>query len=140
MCLIYIKHQMAALGEWIMKHFVYNFSHFCPSNLQWLPIVYPAGFLQSPTCLPFKALHNQTLITLLPELNALAKLVSFFAFLFSFFFFSFLGPHPRRMDVSSLGVELELQLLAYTTATAIPDLSFYLQPIPQLSSWQMLDI
>ena len=28
----------------------------------------------------------------------------------------FLGPHPRHMAVPSLGVELELQLLAYTIA------------------------
>ena len=29
----------------------------------------------------------------------------------------FLGPHLRHMEVSTLGVELELQLLAYATAT-----------------------
>ena len=35
------------------------------------------------------------------------------------------------MDVPWLGIESELQLPAYTTATATPDLSI-LQPIPQL--------
>ena len=35
----------------------------------------------------------------------------------------FLGPHPQHMEVPRLGVKLELQLLAYTTATAKPDLS-----------------
>ena len=41
------------------------------------------------------------------------------AFLFYiFFYFCFLGPHPWHMDVPRLGVESELQLLAYTTATA----------------------
>ena len=40
-----------------------------------------------------------------------------------FFFFFFLGLHPRHMEVPRLEVEQELQLLAYTTATAIPDLS-----------------
>ena len=30
----------------------------------------------------------------------------------------FLEPHPRHVEVPRLGVELELQLLAYTTATA----------------------
>ena len=35
-----------------------------------------------------------------------------------FFFFFFLGPHLWRMEVSGLGVESELQLLAYVTATA----------------------
>ena len=52
----------------------------------------------------------------------------FFFFFFSFFFFFFLalvfiGPHPWHMEVLRLGVKLELQLLAYTTATATPDLS-----------------
>ena len=37
--------------------------------------------------------------------------------------FAFLGPHPRPMEVPRLGVESELQLLVYTTATAMPDLS-----------------
>ena len=44
----------------------------------------------------------------------------FFVFLFFFFF---LGPHLWHMEVSSLGVESELQLLAYITATAMPDSS-----------------
>ena len=38
-----------------------------------------------------------------------------------FFFFCFLGPHLWHMEVLKLGVEWELQLLAYTTATAMPD-------------------
>ena len=38
-------------------------------------------------------------------------------------FFVFLGPHPLHMDILRLGVQLELQLLAYTSATAMPDLS-----------------
>ena len=38
------------------------------------------------------------------------------------FSFWFLGPHLWHMEVPRLGVELELQLLAYTTATAMPDL------------------
>ena len=44
--------------------------------------------------------------------------------LFFFLFFSFLiflGPHPWHMDVPRLGVKSELQLLAYTTATATRD-------------------
>ena len=42
-------------------------------------------------------------------------------FVFCFFFFCFLGPHLQQMEVPSLGVESELQLLAYTTATAMWD-------------------
>ena len=50
------------------------------------------------------------------------------SFLFSVFFFSLLfffspGLHPYHMEVARLGVKLELQLLAYTTATATPVLS-----------------
>ena len=46
-------------------------------------------------------------------------------FFFFFFFFVFLGPHPWHMGGSRLGVELELQLPAYTTATATPDPSLH---------------
>ena len=42
--------------------------------------------------------------------------------LFCFFLF-FLGPQLQHMEFPRLGVELELQLLAYTTATAMQDLS-----------------
>ena len=34
-----------------------------------------------------------------------------------YFYFCFLGPHLRHREVPRLGVEWELQLLAYTTAT-----------------------
>ena len=34
------------------------------------------------------------------------------------FFFFFLGPHPQYMEVPRLGVQSELQVPAYTTATA----------------------
>ena len=45
----------------------------------------------------------------------------FFLVLFFVLFFCFLGLHPRHMEVARLGVEYELQLLAYTTATATWD-------------------
>ena len=35
------------------------------------------------------------------------------------FLFCFLGPNPQHMEVPRLGVELELQLLAYITAIAM---------------------
>ena len=41
----------------------------------------------------------------------------------SLFVFAFLGPHLWHMEVSRLGVESELQLWAYATATATQDLS-----------------
>ena len=42
---------------------------------------------------------------------------------FILLFFGFSGPHPWHMEVPRLGVKSELQLPAYTTATAMWDLS-----------------
>ena len=36
-------------------------------------------------------------------------------------FFCFLGPNPQHMEVPRLGVKSDLQLLAYTIATAVQD-------------------
>ena len=49
---------------------------------------------------------------------------------------NFLGPHSQHMEAPRLGVELELQLPAYTTATAtaMPDLSCVFEL--HHSSWQ----
>ena len=44
------------------------------------------------------------------------------------FFFAILGPHPQHMEVPRLGVESELPLLAYATATATQDLSQVCDP------------
>ena len=40
---------------------------------------------------------------------------------FLFFLLFFLGPHPRHIEFPRLGVESELQLPGYTTATSTPD-------------------
>ena len=53
---------------------------------------------------------------------------------YTFFFFTFLGPHLWYMEVPSLGVESELQLPAYTTATAMWDPSHVCNL--HHSSWQ----
>ena len=45
----------------------------------------------------------------------------YFIYLFMFVFFVFLGLHPWHMEVPSLGVESELQPLAYTVVTATQD-------------------
>ena len=62
---------------------------------------------------------------LLSQFSA-ANLIQLRYFLFqrgksNFFFFCFLGPHLRHMEVSRLGVKSELQLPACTTTTATPD-------------------
>ena len=48
--------------------------------------------------------------------------------------FLFLGPHVLHMEVPRVGVQSELQLLAYTTATATPNLSSIFDL--HHSSWQ----
>ena len=48
-----------------------------------------------------------------------------FIYLYLFLFFCFLGTHPQHMEVPRLGIELELQLPAYTTAIAMQDLSCF---------------
>ena len=40
------------------------------------------------------------------------------------FFFFFLGLYLRHTEFPRLGIELDLQLSAYTAATATPDLSW----------------
>ena len=48
-------------------------------------------------------------------------LSNFIEWFFFFFFFCLLGPHPWHMEVPRSGVESELQLPAYTTATVTWD-------------------
>ena len=59
----------------------------------------------------------------------------YFSFFLFFFFFGFLGPYLRHMEVPRLGVESDLQLPAYTTATEMPDPSLYVCNLYH-SSWQ----
>ena len=58
---------------------------------------------------------------------------SFLPLSFPSFLSVFLGPHAVHMEVPRLGVELELQLLAYTTVTATAGYKPCLQPTPQLT-------
>ena len=57
---------------------------------------------------------------------------------FSGFWEFFLWPHLRHMEVPRLGVESELQLLAYTTATATLDPSCVCDPCCSLQQCQIL--
>ena len=50
------------------------------------------------------------------------------------FVFGFLGLHPQYMEFPRLGIELEIQLPAYTTSIAIQDLSLICEL--HHSSWQ----
>ena len=49
--------------------------------------------------------------------------ICFNSLFFTYLFFIFLGPHPWHMEVPRLGLKSELQLQAYTAATAMQDLS-----------------
>ena len=52
------------------------------------------------------------------------QLVRYWLLIFFYFlFFVFLGLYLQHMEVPRLGVKLELQPPAYTTATAMPNLS-----------------
>ena len=66
---------------------------------------------------PFVGSSYQTIET---KHSRMAYKEAFFFFFLSFFVF--LGPYLRHMEVPKLGVKLELQLPAYATTTATPDL------------------
>ena len=53
-------------------------------------------------------------------MSNIRRAFSLFIYLFIFIFG---GPHLQHMEVPRLGIELELLMLAYSTATAMPDLS-----------------
>ena len=61
-------------------------------------------------------------ITSYGNLNVKTISYRFFCF-FGFFFFCFLGPHLKHLEVPRVGVELELQLLPGAIATATRDQS-----------------
>ena len=64
------------------------------------------------------SLYSSTLLN--PFISLSSFCVEFLGFFFSFFFF-LLWPYLRHIEVPRLGVELELQLLPYATATVTPD-------------------
>ena len=59
------------------------------------------------------------------------------ALAFKIFFF-FLGLYPWHMEIPKLGVESELQLLAYATARAMADLSHVCDPHHSLQPCRIL--
>ena len=66
-------------------------------------------------------LHFHQQRTIVPKSLHLLQHLLFSFFVLFFCFFCFLGPHPRHMKVPRLEVKLKLQLLVYTTATAMWD-------------------
>ena len=60
------------------------------------------------------------------------------SFFFFFWYFVFSGPHPQHMEIPRLGVELEVQLPAFTTATTMR-IQVLLPPAPQLMATPILN-
>ena len=70
-------------------------------------------------------MHSQNFISI-PNVNLLHEFLGVqrtFMLVSNFFFYFFLGLHQWHREVPRLGVESELQPLAFTTATAMPDSS-----------------
>ena len=86
-----------------------------------LPSLLPLGC--TATLKPYSTSSSLTLdVFLLPRGHSEAPIIMGFCFVFVFvLFFVFVGMHLWHMEVPRLGVKLELQLPAYTTATATPD-------------------
>ena len=55
------------------------------------------------------------------KIHIIQKVVFFFVFFFVCLFLLILGLYLWHMEGPRLGVELEIQLVAYTTATTMPD-------------------
>ena len=82
---------------------------------------------------PLKGGQMPWLMALWPQYSSFTKMTGGilclrYKWVSFFFFFFFLRLHPRHTEVSGLGVESELQLPAYTTATATLDLSCIYKP------------
>ena len=88
------------------------------------------GFLIDKTQMLTKRLNLVQVITSLKGMLAYDRRLTIWRFSF-FIFFVFSGPYPQHMEVPRLGVQLELQLPAHATATAMPDPSDL-----HHSSWQ----
>ena len=97
-------------------------------SLQQCWILNPLSDTRDQTCIRVDT--SQVLNLLSHNRNALLKRVGFVCL------FCFFGPYPRHMEVLRLVVQTELQLPAYPTATATPDLSHICGLCH--SSWQCL--
>ena len=82
----------------------------CANSIEPPLLISVLRLFQTAALLMFWRLFHVTIYSL-PDL---------FTYLF-LFIFCFLGLHPRHMEVPRLGVEWELQPLAYATATATRD-------------------
>ena len=91
-------------------------------------IIYSCGLFYTQQFVPFNLLpqfcpspHWKPLAWALYCMFLFVMFTRFFFRLVWLFVSCFLGPHPWHMEVPTLGVKSELQLLAYTMATATQD-------------------
>ena len=68
----------------------------------------------------------------------MSKLLFIYLFIYLFLPF-YLGPHPWHMEVPRLGVESEMQLQAYATASAMWDPSHVCNPLHSSKPCQVLN-
>ena len=112
--LCFLSIQCFGLGKW----FCYSNLKFRISSILFWQVVLIAN---SP---PERAEETSPVIEL-HKLNQVTFgiLTLIYVFIYLFIYFCFSGLHLRHIEVPRLGVKSELQLQAYTTATATPDLS-----------------
>ena len=116
-----------------------------PSSTSWLRVSLAGGMCDTPGSLSHSGCQSLPTTSALdqdcthikePSFNLSSQLLPYRMFpcpawpdlmnFFLFFFFLFKAapaPYRRYMEVPRLGIESEMQLLAYTTATAMRDLS-----------------
>ena len=95
--------------------------------------------LESRESVSFPALTTSAPGTVPWHLLSLFLYVSVFLFCLFLFLFLFLGPHLQHMEFPRLGIESELQLPAYTTAIAMPDMSRICHPHHSSRQQQILN-
>ena len=103
---IYRKQRVNGMNPTVIIKILMSVGLQCCSSLLFSLLIF---------CLIFLPIFESRALTF-PAIVSLG----FFNFNF-FFFFCFLGPYLQHMEVPGLGIELELPMHTYATATAMPD-------------------
>jgi len=103
----------------LFYYFIYYFFFFWP-HPQHMDVPWP-GIKSKLQLRPRPQLQQCWILSSLGHSGNSDALFYLFYLFILFLFFCFLGPFLRHMEVPRPGVDSELQLPAYTTATATPD-------------------